>query len=116
MTDDHGDQFPGALPPATHRPASDERLVRMQAEYVRKANSLVEAGREDLAHELAESFAQESGGARRPAARRTPSRGEDGRRPTAGPLGRLTRRSLRRLDRYTLDVFNPGAPYGRSQR
>jgi hypothetical protein len=117
MTDDHGDQFPGALPPAApaHHPASDERLVRTQAEYVRKVNSLVEAGREDLAHELAESFAQESGGARRPAGRRTPTRGEDGRRPAAGPLGRFTRRSLRRLDRYTLDVFHPRAPYGRSQ-
>lgn len=119
MTDDHGDQFPGALPPAgrTLRPASEERLVRMHAEYLRKANSLVEAGRDDLAHELAESFAQESGSARRPAGRRTtPTRGEGGRRPAGGPLGQFTRSSLRRLDRYTLDVFNPGAPYRRSER
>jgi hypothetical protein len=26
-------------------------------------------------------------------------------------VGRFTRRSLERLDRYTLDVFNPDAPY-----
>ena len=30
-------------------------------------------------------------------------------RPTA--LGARTRSWLRRLDAYTLDVFNPGAPY-----
>ena len=115
MTDDHGDQFPGALPLSLPRPQSTERLVRMHADYLHKANSLVEAGRDDLAHELAESFAEESAGARRPAGRRTPTRGEGGRRPKAATrLGRITRSSLRRLDRYTLDVFNPGAPYGRS--
>jgi hypothetical protein len=113
MTDDHGDQFPGALAPVTeYRAASTERLVRMQADYLHKANSLVEAGRDDLAHELAESFAEETSGARRPAGRRTPTRGHDGRRPANGSrLGSLTRRSLRRFDAYTLDVFNPGAPY-----
>jgi hypothetical protein len=117
MTDDHGDQFPGALPPVTeYRAASAERIVRMHAEYLYKANSLIEAGRDDLAHELAESFAQESGSARRPAGRRTPTRGQDGRRPEAGRLARITRNSLSRFDRYTLDVFNPGAPYGRSER
>ena len=68
MNDDHGDQFPGALPApgmtdTTHHTAADERIVRMHAAYVQKANSLVEAGRESLAHELAEAFAQESAGA-----------------------------------------------------
>ena len=118
MTDDHGDQFPGALPPVSeHRAPSAERLVRMQADYTRKANSLVEAGRDDLAHELAETFAQESGASRRPTGRRTPTRGEAGRRPQgASRLGRITRSSLRRFDRYTLDVFNPRAPFGRSER
>ena len=48
MTDDHGDQFPGALPAAgvpdtAHRAAADERIVRMHADYLQKANSLVEA-------------------------------------------------------------------------
>ena len=62
-----------------------------------------------------ESFAEESGAARRPAGRRTPTRGKDGRRPESGSrLGRLTRRSLRRFDQYTLEVLNPGTPYGRS--
>ena len=118
MTDDHGDQFPGALPApaATRRTASDERIVRMHAEYLHKANSLIQAGRDDLAHELAETFAQESGSARRPAGRRTPTRGHGGRRPGPGTLGRITRSSLHRFDRYTLDVFNPGAPHGRSER
>ena len=119
MTDDHGDQFPGAVPAKapSHRATADEQIVRMHADYLQKANSLVESGRDDLALELAESFAQESGSARRSAGRRTPTRGQRGRRPEAGTrLGRLTRSSLHRLDRYTLDVFNPGAPYGRSGR
>jgi hypothetical protein len=123
MTDDHGDQFPGAVPApdATHGAAPNDRMVRMQAAYLHKANSLVEAGRDDLAHELAESFAEESAGAstgaRRAAGLRTPTRDQGGRRPEAdNRLGRFTRRSLRRFDRYTLDVFNPGAPYGRSDR
>ena len=101
MTDDHGHQFPGALPPVPeYRAASAGRLVRMQADYLQKANSLVEAGRDDLVHELVESFAEESTGARRPAGRRTPTRDEDGRRPETGSrLGRITRSSLRRFDR-----------------
>ena len=116
MTDDHGDRFPGAVPaPAApdtaHRAAAEDRIVRMHADYLHKANSLVEAGRDDLAHELAESFAQESAaastGTRRAAGRRTPTRGQDGRRPEAATrLGRIARRSLGRFDRYTLDVFN----------
>jgi len=126
INDDHGDQFPGALLRATGRPArdgADARLVRMHAAYAHKVNSLVEAGRDDLAHDLAEAFAEESsatpaGGSpdRRAAGRRTPSRGRSGRRPgqadtPLGGMGRFTRRSLDRFDRYTLDVFNPGAPY-----
>jgi len=106
LTDDHGDQFPGALPvPETARTAeSDERFVRMQADPVRAA-----------AHEPAESYADEDAGARRPAGRRTPTRGQDGRRPADGArLRHLARRSLRRFDQYTLDVFNPAAPYRRS--
>jgi hypothetical protein len=117
MTDDHGDQFAGAVPAPTpaRRPASD--VVRMQAEYLYKANSLVEAGRDDLAYELAESFALESGNPRRAAGRRSPTRGQDGRRPEGdNRIGRITRRSLSRFNRYALDVFNPGAPYGRSDR
>ena len=129
MTDDHGDQFPGALPAAgvpstAHRTAADERLVRMHADYLQKANSLVEAGRDDLAHELAASFAEESGGvptgARRAAGRRTPTRGQGGRRPAADTrfhrMSRVTRSSLHRFDRYTLDVFNAGSRYDRSER
>jgi hypothetical protein len=125
MTDDHGDQFPGALPapgmpPTAHRAAADERLVRMHADYLQKANSLVQAGRDDLALELAESFAEESAGARRTAGRRTPTRGQGGRRPEADTrlarMSRITRSSLHRFDRYTLDVFNAGSPYDRTER
>jgi hypothetical protein len=48
--------------------------------------------------------------------RRTPTRDSGGRRPepSTGALsrmGRFTRRSLDRLDRYTLEVFNPASPY-----
>jgi hypothetical protein len=96
----------------------------MHAAYVQKANSLVEAGQEELVHELAQTFdaesaAREATGARRVAGRRTPTRGETGRRPEAdtrlGRMSRITRSSLNRFDRYTLDVFNAGSPY-RSDR
>jgi len=105
MTDDHGDQFPGAVPapsvPDTaHRAAAQDRIVRMHAEYLHKTNAAVEAGRDDLVRELAESFAQESTGARRAAGRRSPTRGQDGRRPGGdNRLGSLTRRSLSRFNR-----------------
>ena len=127
MNDDHGDQFPGAVPAAgaavqRRHTAADERIVRMHAAYVQKANSLVEAGKEGLAQELADAFAEESSGAqpepsstRRAAGRRTPTRGQGGRRPEAdgrlGRMSRITRNSLDRFDRYTLDVFNPRTPY-----
>jgi hypothetical protein len=126
MNDDFGDQFPGAVPapaPATTVRA-DERIVRMHAAYAQKANSLVEAGRDDLAHELSDTFVEEAAGAqpnaRRDAGRRTPTRDQSGRRPGGGMIrlarmGRITRSSLNRFDRYTLDVFNAGSPY-RSDR
>jgi hypothetical protein len=125
MNDDHGDQFPGAVPasavPAAARPTgADDRLVRMSAAYTEKVNAAVQAGRENLAYELAErTFAEEMSGVemagdvspvRRPAGRRTRSHGH--RPPTAlGRMGKLTRRSLDRFDRYTLDVFNPRPPH-----
>ncbi len=95
----------------------------MDAAYLQKVNSLVQAGRESLAHELSVTFVEEVSGAgsqpqhgRRPAGRRTPTRGDNGRpRGQAGNrlgrIGRFTRSSLDRFDRYTLDVFNPGMPY-----
>src|SRR4051812_35578365 len=108
MNDDHGDQFPGAVPApgATPRAGTDERVVRMHAAYVQKANSLVQADREDLAQELSEAFAEEStdgpspepAGARRAAGRRTPTRGGSGRRPESDSrlarMSRITRSSL----------------------
>jgi hypothetical protein len=129
MNDDHGDQFPGAVPAGTTTapsPGAEDRLVRMHAAYVQKVNSVVEAGREGIAHELAQTFADEfsrafaSGAhvdparARRAAGRRTAGRGQSGRPPgqaRLGRMGRFTRSSLERFDRYTLDVFNPGGPY-----
>jgi hypothetical protein len=114
LNDDHGDRFPGALPAPAGAPAQSpsDRLVRMHAAYVHKVNAVVAAGNDDLAHELAESFDEESAGGhaakhsdRRSAGRHTPGRGQSGR-----PPGRV-RRSLERFDRYTLDVFNAGTPY-----
>ena len=128
MNDDYGDRFPEALgaPRTPRHTTADERIVRMHAAYVRKANSLVEAGREGSCPTRRETFEAESAsasrevaGGRRAAGRRTPTRGEGGRRPEAdtrlGRVGRVTRSSLYRLDRYTLDVFNAGSPY-RSDR
>jgi hypothetical protein len=117
LTDDHGDQFPGAVPAPAPSPAqnSSDRLVRMHAAYVHKVNAVVASGNDDLAHELADSFDQESADGhaantdRRSAGRHSPGRGRGGRPP--GRVGRFTRRSLERLDRYTLDVFNAGVPY-----
>jgi hypothetical protein len=135
INDDLGDQFPGALAAGATSPAprpdgADERLVLMRTVYAEKINAAVQAGREDLAYELAErTFAEELSGSqagrthldgtpeRRTAGRRTPTRNPGGRPPgqaptTLGRLGSFTRRSLDRFDRYTLDVFNPRPPYG----
>jgi hypothetical protein len=117
LTDDHGDQFPGAVPAPAPAPAQEpsDRLVRMHAAYVHKVNAVVASGNDDLAHELADSFDQELADGhvakadRRSAGRHTPGRGRGGRPP--GRVGRFTRRSLERFDRYTLDVFNAGVPY-----
>jgi hypothetical protein len=125
MNDDHGDQFPGAVPtqavPTTARPAgADERLVRMSAAYTEKVNAAVQADREGLAYELAEqTFPAELAGPqsegahlvaeRRSAGHRLATRSAGNRPPAT--LGRLTRRSLARFDRYTLDVFNPRPPH-----
>ncbi|TFV89498.1 hypothetical protein [Blastococcus sp. CT_GayMR16] len=131
MNDDHGDRFPGALPTeatsAPSRPAgAEERLVRMHAAYAQKINSAVQADREDLAHELATTtFAEDPAvdlsdhdltRERRTAGRRSPDSTRGGRPPGQAPtgltrMGRFTRRSLDRFDRYTLEVFNPGSPY-----
>jgi hypothetical protein len=124
MHDDHGDQFPGAVPPRTPsavRPGAEQRLVRMRAAYVEKVNAAIEADREGLAYELAErTFIEEVAGdaplalsrQRRTAGRRSPDRGAGERpRSTMSRMGRFTRRSLDRFDRYTIDVFNPGHPY-----
>jgi hypothetical protein len=84
IDDDRGDRVPGALPArtASTAPRTAGRLVRMAAAT----------------------------------GRRTPTRDTGGRRP--GPstgalsrMGRFTRRSLDRFDRYTLEVFNPASPY-----
>jgi hypothetical protein len=98
----------------------------MHAEYVRKVNSVVAADREDLAVELAEEFDAESAGGgppervRRTTGRGTPTHEGSGRPPGSARAGihravGFTRRSLDRFDAYTLDVFNPGAPFGRSE-
>ena len=128
MNDDYGDRFPEAIgaPRTARHTTADERIVRMHAAYVQKANSLVEAGQEELVQELADAFeaefaapSREPAGGRRAAGRRTPTRGLGGRRPEAdtrlGRMSRITRSSLNRFDRYTLDVFNAGSPY-RSDR
>ncbi|TFV92072.1 hypothetical protein E4P40_03805 [Blastococcus sp. CT_GayMR20] len=86
--DDHGDQFPGAVPADTSRTfphGTESRHVRMPA-------------------------------APRPTGRRAPTRDQSNRRPgqattRLGRVGQFTRSSLERFDRYTLDVFNPVPPF-----
>jgi hypothetical protein len=118
MNDDHGDQFPGAVPApagaAAGRPAgANERVVRMHAAYPRKIDSAVQADREEPASADPDPMRE-----RRAAVRRSPARTYGCRPPGQagtglGPVGRFTRRSLDRFDRYTLEVFNPGPPYRR---
>ncbi|RBY94896.1 hypothetical protein DQ244_06515 [Blastococcus sp. TBT05-19] len=121
LNDDHGDRFPGALPaPATAHPrheAADDRLVRMRAAYLHKINSAVEADREDLADELATSFAHEAAALQTPQSRtRRASSGTPTRTRTGRPASRATRAGgtvramIRRFDRHTLEVFNAGTP------
>jgi hypothetical protein len=121
INDDHGDQFPGSLPapnPSTgpRGEGTEQRIVRMRAAYTGKINSAVQAGREELAHELAErTFAEELSAlhAGRRTSVRTPGTRPPGQVPTRlARMGRFTRRSLDRFDRYTVDAFNPGHPYG----
>jgi hypothetical protein len=115
INDDHGDQFPGALPARTTSapsPGANERLVQMRSAYVR-ANPAVAADRAGPAHEPAQTPAgAHLDRGRRVVGRPTPSRGQSGRRPgrAASRIGRFTRSSLERFDRYTLEVFNPDAP------
>ncbi|WP_116452419.1 hypothetical protein [Blastococcus litoris] len=114
LNDDHGDRFPGAVPAPTPVPTDQDRHVRMHAAYVHKVNAVVASGDDDLAHELARTFEEETSASarthadRRTAGRRTPGRGDAARRP--GRVGSFARRSLQRFDRYTLEVFNAGTP------
>jgi hypothetical protein len=119
LSDDYGDRFPDALTapePAPTTPETPARLVRMRAAYVHKVNAVLASGDDGLAYEPARTFDEESGGRqpgtqptdRRSAGRHAPTRGRGGRSP--GRVGRFTRRSLARFDRYTLDVFNAGVP------
>jgi hypothetical protein len=88
INDDHGDQFPGAVPADTARALSrgtESRHVRMPA------------------------FPRGTG-------RRTPTRDQSGRRPARATsrlsrVGQFTRTSIERFDRYTLEVSNPGPPF-----
>ena len=92
MNDDHGDQFPGAVP-ARRRPTfartagGDKRMVRMPA-----VDGSQTAGRHSTA---------------RIHGSRPPGQAAEG----LARMGRFTRRSLARFDRYTLEVFNPGPPF-----
>lgn len=94
MNDDHGDQFPGALPaPATTPSRGGARHVRMRAAYVHKVTAAVQADRDGLAHELAErTFVEETAATEAIArAARRPARSHGGRPPgqAASPMGRM---------------------------
>jgi hypothetical protein len=81
----------------------DGRIERMHRAYIGKVDALVAEDRDRPAYELAEAYRKESAGE---GATEAPGAA----RRSAG-WTRRTRDALRRFDRYTLDVFNPGAPY-----
>ncbi len=86
-----------------HPRNDDDRLQRMHETYVGKVNASVAAGRNGLAQELAEAYRRESAGAGAAEVRGVPRRQVRWTRLVLDPL--------RRFDRYTLEDFNPGAPY-----
>lgn len=81
---------------------TDEGVARLHDAYAQKISTAVAAGRDDLVREFAEAYERES-------AELTGTRMLE-RRPTRGSRAR---ESLRRFDRYTLEVMNPGHPYPR---
>lgn len=98
-----------------------DQLHHLRDSYTERVNSVLEEGREDLAHELSDSFTNEAleviasaGGTtadlRTSFPRQHPDRsGRVGHRgPGAGVRAR-TRRLLRRADHYTLDTLNAPA-------
>jgi hypothetical protein len=107
----------GRPTPATE---ADERLASLHDAYVEKVSAAVTAGRDDLVHEFAAAFEREaaeltgaSAGARRLERRPTRwgLRARTGATTPAGNRTSRTRETLRRFDRYTLEVMNPGHPY-----
>ena len=75
-------------------------LAALRAEYTRKVNAALEAGRDDLAGELAAAYTDES--------LRVIT---DAEAPAGGSASGTFRTLLRRFDRYTLEAFRPAAPY-----
>jgi hypothetical protein len=84
--------------PSTERPIQD--LAQLHAEYVRKLHAAMGDDRPDLASELSRAFAEEADLA--PAT-------SSGSAPSA--VRTRSRNLLRRLDRHTLETYNPSWPY-----
>jgi hypothetical protein len=82
----------------TDRPAQD--LAELHDEYALKVNSAIDSGRLDLVAGLSAAYQQEAGIASTPAA------------PAPSALITRSKDLLRRLDRYTLQAYNPAWPYG----
>lgn len=80
----------------TQRSAQD--LARLHDEYLGKMDAAVADNRPDLVEELSAAYAREAG-LSAPAQPGSATR-------------RHSRSLLRRLDRYTLRVYNPSWPYG----
>jgi hypothetical protein len=81
------------------RPTEDR--ARLHDDYVRKLHSAIGSDRPDLAAELSAGYAREAGLAT------VPAEGA----PSSAVVAR-TKDLLRRLDRYTLQAYNPVWPYG----
>jgi hypothetical protein len=83
---------------SSQRPTQD--LAQLHDHYAHQVNSAVACGRPDLVADLSAAYQQEAGITSAPAER--------------APSALLARSKdlLRRLDRYTLEAYNPAWPYG----
>ena len=92
---------------------TDDRNARLHDAYARKVSNAVAADRDDLVREFAQAYAAETGQLGTTPPGHLLERRSGRRAPRPGSWTARAGESLRRFDRYTLEVMNPGHPYRR---